>query len=621
MEELALEPVQLERIEVPMRRGIQWFGETETLTGFSHGFFWDMGTGKTPSSLIALERTYEFAAANDSRQRHLLPSLAIVPASAISQWHYEARRWLELHELEVVAMRGDADSRQRRMRYVEIAPPRLVIMSYEIATLLQQWIQSLTWFGLIVDESHRIKNTEALRSRAALSVEACFAYCLTGTPITSRPMDVYNQLRLLELGPASMTSFSRAVHPSPQRCPIRLANADYREIGKVRSLSERAALTGEVNATMSGVFGRPMSQRNVPPERPECLGCELFEGGRYEGECKVGGHVAGKPPVMVRQRKSSAWGSYSSFTNRYAVMETAKAGYSYFKGAKNVAELHRRIFANQWATRLTRSEVGIKEKPTYRYVGLDMDAQQNKLYREVQAGVLERLNIAGELTRFQLQSQLTKLMWMERVAAMPPRDFYHHLDSERKNWFHLREQKSVLGAKQEWLYEFLDSLENGDKVVVFTQWTSVSDPLYARLEKRDWKPLIIRGDQSTSERDRNQYDFNNDPERRIIVCTPSGFESLNLHRGVRSGSCIHVVFMDLSWNPKDILQPIGRVLRFGLEAKVWVWFPYCVGTVDEYKVGRLREKQRVIDQIVEGEVTGNVELFELSDVARIASIT
>src|SRR5690606_16905045 len=61
----------------------------------------------------------------------------------------------------------------------------------------------------IVDESQRIKNPKAARSKAVhkLAPLAQYRYILSGTPVTNNPADAFSQFEFLESGVLGTTSY------------------------------------------------------------------------------------------------------------------------------------------------------------------------------------------------------------------------------------------------------------------------------------------------------------------------------------------------------------------------------------------------------------------------------
>lgn len=638
---MELNQSQEQALDQMFTRGAQRFNASRVLDHFGGLMAWPMGAGKTPSSLTHVERVREYALRYHSQEADC-PTLIICPAGVRSQWAWEAREWigkvmhigqLNMTDLEEmvklsgtlsvkgiikgigcsITIEGIPSVRARLIQMVDDLNPDYVIVNYEIANIHQQWIQSKTWFGLIVDEAHAIKNDGTQRARSTMSVDAAFTLLLTGTPVDNRPHDLYNLLKRLDPGKEFIRRVGKEKAPNRKNCPIAVAKtlfgaSAYNRYGEMQDARIKA----------SNLFGFPVSQYNIPDLPKTCEHCRYFTGDKFNGTCKYDGCTKGKAPVPVRYRGPSPWwGTRDAFEDRYCTFKQTRFG-KQFLGARNEQELNRRLLSG-WMTRIPRPDV---DHPMYQYVSLDLTDQQQVLYDQVKRGILKSIQSLGEMSDMQIKSNLTKMLWLERVAASTPKDFYDALAKSKPEWMHIiRPPKpSNKGVKQEWILSFLESLGN-DKAVIFTQWRTVSDPLFDVLEKKGYKPLIIRGAMSRADRDRAQILFNDpDSGHNVIIVTRAGFEGINLHKGVRKGQTLHGIFTDIGWVPKHITQPMGRLVRVGLKGSVWFWFLKGNGTIDEYKIDTLKDKQTYMDMILEGKITPNVDLFAITSKAKLLKV-
>ena len=82
--------------------------------------------------------------------------------------------------------------------------PCVVVINYESAWLaaFEKLALSVQWDAVVCDESHRIKNPQAKVSKfiAKLTPINRFRLCLSGTPLTHSPLDIYSQARFLDPG-------------------------------------------------------------------------------------------------------------------------------------------------------------------------------------------------------------------------------------------------------------------------------------------------------------------------------------------------------------------------------------------------------------------------------------
>jgi SWI/SNF-related matrix-associated actin-dependent regulator 1 of chromatin subfamily A len=142
----------------------------------------DMGLGKTRQAIVSL--------------RHLTPGgsrLVVCPASVKRNW---------AREIGVVA----ADSSVLVIEGSAPTPPTAewVIVNYDILVRHIDSLLGVPWAALIFDEAHYLKNHTSARSKLARQLTASAAartpglavQLLTGTPLTSRPRDLFVLLQL-----------------------------------------------------------------------------------------------------------------------------------------------------------------------------------------------------------------------------------------------------------------------------------------------------------------------------------------------------------------------------------------------------------------------------------------
>jgi hypothetical protein len=90
--------------------------------------------------------------------------------------------------------------------------PTAIVVNYEAAPqgVLGEWLGSVEWDAVILDESHRIKSPGGVQSKfcASLAGKARKRACLTGTPMPHSPLDIYAQARFLDPGHFG-TSYAR----------------------------------------------------------------------------------------------------------------------------------------------------------------------------------------------------------------------------------------------------------------------------------------------------------------------------------------------------------------------------------------------------------------------------
>jgi len=138
----------------------------------------EMGLGKTVQGLAMLKATEAF------------PAVIVCPASLKLNWEREAKKWISGINVHVVS--GTSG---------EVPEADLYVINYDILTW---WVEKFPPIkGIVLDESHYIKNGTAQRSKAAIRLADKVPIegtrvCLSGTPVVNMPLELMTQLRVID---------------------------------------------------------------------------------------------------------------------------------------------------------------------------------------------------------------------------------------------------------------------------------------------------------------------------------------------------------------------------------------------------------------------------------------
>lgn len=144
----------------------------------------DMGLGKTRQAIVSLQ--------------HLAPGgpyLVVCPASVKRNWAREIEQVIP--DPSIVVIDGSAP--------VDLGAA-WVILNYDILGRHRDALEQVDWAALVFDEAHYLKNHTSARSRlargltdsaSARAAHPLIVQLLTGTPLTSRPRDLFVLLQLV----------------------------------------------------------------------------------------------------------------------------------------------------------------------------------------------------------------------------------------------------------------------------------------------------------------------------------------------------------------------------------------------------------------------------------------
>lgn len=149
--------------------------------------FLDMGLGKT---YVVWQILAYFLQLKQSSK----PSVVVIPLSSFETWEREAR--LCGYAGKVVPVLGG------RSRKIELLSGEgdVFLVTYESLTTLLEVAMKRDWLYIVLDESTKIKNCQALRSKTlySLATKSERRIILTGYPITQSYVDLYGQYRFLD---------------------------------------------------------------------------------------------------------------------------------------------------------------------------------------------------------------------------------------------------------------------------------------------------------------------------------------------------------------------------------------------------------------------------------------
>ena len=177
------EPIDLERVYGTAKRmrlrdyqkaGVEYIEKNErVLIGD------EMGLGKSPMSIAAVHHLDAY------------PVLCVVPAAVRSHWENEWNTWIPRRAVKTVKSGKHSDFRGS-----------VVICTYSLVHKFKDKFKEKEFEAIICDESHKLKNNKAKRSKAVRKIVKAnggipYRLLLTGTPVVNQPSELINQLKIL----------------------------------------------------------------------------------------------------------------------------------------------------------------------------------------------------------------------------------------------------------------------------------------------------------------------------------------------------------------------------------------------------------------------------------------
>ena len=263
--------------------------------------------------------------------------------------------------------------------------------------------------------------------------------------------------------------------------------------------------------------------------------------------------------------------AFYKFKNHYCVM----GGYGGYEviGYKNLDELQERL--NDIMLRRLKDDVLDLPEKTYIDEYVDMTPKQAVIYKEVTADIQNNID-----TIKSAPNPLAELIRMRQATG------YTGILSSKI-------QESAKLDRMEELVE--EAVENGKQVVIFSNWTQMTDVIYARLHK-NYRVSVITGNTKDVDRQDNVNEFQSGASQVIIGTIGAMGTGLTLTAGTVE------IFLDEPWNRALYDQATDRCHRVGQKQNVTIYNLMCKNTIDERIHELVQKKGAMSDALVDGKL-------------------
>ncbi|KAI3603961.1 nucleosome remodeling complex atpase subunit [Moniliophthora roreri] len=136
-----------------------------------------------------------FAYIRENSTGHCDPHLIVCPLSVLSSWESEAARWLP--SFRTVRFHGSGNERIRLRKALVDGKYDLLVTTYDVFVAEDSWFKSRRWTYIVLDEGHKIKNSETNISHKLHSVGAVYRLILTGTPVQNNLFELWSLFHFL----------------------------------------------------------------------------------------------------------------------------------------------------------------------------------------------------------------------------------------------------------------------------------------------------------------------------------------------------------------------------------------------------------------------------------------
>ena len=267
--------------------------------------------------------------------------------------------------------------------------------------------------------------------------------------------------------------------------------------------------------------------------------------------------------------------SFYAFRNHHCIM--GGFGGHEVIGYKNLDELQEQL-NDIMLRRLKKDVLDLPEKTIIdEYV--EMTPKQSKIYKEVLDDIKDNIDQIAIAP-----NPLAQLIRLRQATG-----FTGILSSTI--------QESAKLDRMEELVD--DAVENGQKVVIFSNWTQMTSAIKQRLQNK-YYCVMITGEVNTEARERAKEEFQNNPKCKVIIGTTGAMGT-----GLTLTSGNVMIFTDIPWTKALYDQATDRCHRIGQNENVTVYNLICKGTVDERINEIVQKKGMMADYLIDGNIIGN----------------
>lgn len=140
-----------------------------------------------------------------------------------------------------------------------------------------------------------------------------------------------------------------------------------------------------------------------------------------------------------------------------------------------------------------------------------------------------------------------------------------------------------------------EAVENGKKVVIFSNWTQMTDVVVDRLHIKGYYPAIITGQVSDAFRQEQVEKFQHNDRCKVIVGTTGAMGT-----GITLTAGTVEIFLDEPWNRANKEQAEDRCHRVGTTESITIYTLLCKDTIDCKIHDLVEQKGMMSDVIVDG---------------------
>ncbi|XP_060815340.1 lymphoid-specific helicase-like isoform X2 [Bombus pascuorum] len=525
----------------------------------------EMGLGKTVQVIALLCHLIE--------KRQDGPYLLVAPLSTLPNWMLEFEKFAP--NLPIVLFHGTPEEKlilrskiKHKYKITETYSTfPIVLTSFEVPLLESNFIKSLSWRYIIIDEGHRIKNHECQLIKILKACKSMNRLLLTGTPLQNNLAELWSLLNFLL--PEIFDDL--AVFESWFDAKKHQGDEGTKKFLKLEE--EKRVLSSLREILQPFLLRREKSEvcLDVPPKKELVVYAPLTElqHNLYKAvlnhDIDQLSKIEEEPIIYTEDGKRP---------KRKCV-------------SKNMNNIMRTYLDNDVSSNSSLQEID--------------DSRNSETWINVKSGNEENL-----------------LMWKKYTDVTERnRDFLINVQTRHSPDFLPQINEELVRSSGKLLV--LDAMlarlkKHGHKVLLFSTMTMILDIIEDYLSLRDYKYVRLDGSTKLVDRKENIHNFNTNPEIFLfLISTRAGGVGLNL---VGADT---VIIYDCDWNPQVDIQAMARCHRIGQTRPVVIYKLCTKGTIDEAIINRA-EAKRLLEKAVISKHIQSINVNNKADLLKLQKL-
>jgi DNA repair protein RAD5 len=482
-------------------------------------------------------------------------------------------------------------------------------------------IYMMSFYRVVLDEAHNIKNRKSLQARATSAIDANRRWAVTGTPIQNHIDDLFSLFHFLRVNPHGDWRWWSKYIGKP------FEKKDKKAIEALQGVIAELLIRRTKNKRVNG-------ERLVllPPKKITLVELTFTEAeanfykslyeyskGRFEEFVQSGTvlknyanilemllhlrQVCDHPALIItsfqkKSEKSTMKGFLESFvkSSNFSMYDTI------LPMLPEVLKINARNDAiasqaqKQYQQQIINMQVNVPTIQSSNNYDDDDDEFEDGEYEFIEDETGAKVPVLRERNKIKSESPImqektqrgrVKKNNLGDAPNVQPTGLIDVADYMERNW---RPSTKITA-----LVEYLNRIKYSEKSVVFSQWTSMLNLCEIALKRAKIKYVRLDGAMQRTAREAAVQNFKNDPTLSVcLISLKVGGVGLNLVWAT------HVFLLDPWWNPAIEEQAIDRVHRIGQDKPVTVIRFMIKNSVEERILALQKTKSAVAKNALDG---------------------